>query len=270
MAKAKKKPKASAPSKRVAVAKAKPKNAKPIAATKKSVRAGKELKAKPSKPVKPAKAASEKKAAAPAKPAELRKPTLPGTLKLVPKTRAAAEPAREAAKPADPVPSGIFRLVPKPVEAAKAPAKTLRLVESEESSETGGAGTRAARNIKAALEKKESAKPAEAPPRQDPAELDKLLRSAIASKRLVRLTFNNVSRVVEPHDYGLRKGVAILFAYQLRHDTAQIAPEAVEGWRWFNVTKIADLTVLKEGFSGSRGEQHPRHNEWDTVFARVG
>src|SRR5687768_16339426 len=149
MAKAKKKPKPSAPPKRAAFAKAKPKSTKPIAAAKKSARAGKGAKVKPSKPVK---AASEKKVAAPARPVELRKPTLPGTLKLVPKAREASVPAREAADPADPVPSGIFRLVPKPVEASKAPAKTLRLVESDESSQTADAGSRAVKTIKAAPE----------------------------------------------------------------------------------------------------------------------
>jgi hypothetical protein len=107
------------------------------------------------------------------------------------------------------------------------------------------------------------------PPKQDPAVIDRLLRSAIAGKHLVRLTFNNASRVVEPHDYGVRKGVTILLAYQLRQASAQITPEAVEGWRWFDVSKISELSVTKESFPGSRGAAHTRHSEWDTVHARV-
>jgi hypothetical protein len=112
-------------------------------------------------------------------------------------------------------------------------------------------------------------RPPEPPPRPDPKLIDRMLRTAIADKRLVRLTYNKVSRIVEPHDYGVRKGVTILLAYQPRLAGAHVAPEAVEGWRWFNFEKITELAVLKENFAGGRGAQPVQHDAWDTLHARV-
>jgi hypothetical protein len=62
----------------------------------------------------------------------------------------------------------------------------------------------------------------------------------------------------------------MLLAYQPRLAGAHVAPEAVEGWRWFNLDKITELAVLKDNFPGSRGAQHSQHSTWDTVHARVG
>jgi hypothetical protein len=44
--------------------------------------------------------------------------------------------------------------------------------------------------------------------------LDRLLRVAIAEKRLVSFTLHGRSRIGEPHDYGVIKGVTTLFFYQ--------------------------------------------------------
>jgi hypothetical protein len=42
---------------------------------------------------------------------------------------------------------------------------------------------------------------------------DKELRQAIAGKRLIQLSYKGKLRVVEPHDYGIYKGVPRLFVY---------------------------------------------------------
>ena len=90
---------------------------------------------------------------------------------------------------------------------------------------------------------------------------DERLRFAITNKRLVKLSYNESLRVVEPHDYGVQKGRDRLLAYQL-----QTAP----GWRLFDVAKIEELAVLDTVFKGSRGASHQQHHSWDTVYARVG
>src|SRR5688500_7314734 len=119
MAKAKKKTKSATAPKRAAPAKAMARPSKPRAAQGKPTR--KDAKPKPSKIAKPVKA-PEKAIVAAAKPVEARKPARPGTLTLT----ARPSEAREAPSP---VPSGIFRLVPKPAQPAKpAGGRTLELV----------------------------------------------------------------------------------------------------------------------------------------------
>jgi hypothetical protein len=39
-----------------------------------------------------------------------------------------------------------------------------------------------------------------------PPRIDELLRNAIEQKRLIRFSYKNKPRIVEPHDYGVHKG----------------------------------------------------------------
>lgn len=90
--------------------------------------------------------------------------------------------------------------------------------------------------------------------------IDERLRFAITNKRLVKLSYKESPRVVEPHDYGVQKGTVRLLAFQL-----QTAP----GWRLFDIAKIEELAVLDAVFKGSRGASHQTHHVWDVVYARV-
>ena len=100
-----------------------------------------------------------------------------------------------------------------------------------------------------------------------PLPLDFQLRSAIATRRLVRLAYNGKRRVMEPHDYGVKDGVTRLLAYQLNVVTGS-SIEAASGWRLLDTAKISDLIVLEEGFAGSRNAGQ-RHQDWDILYARV-
>ena len=97
--------------------------------------------------------------------------------------------------------------------------------------------------------------------------LDTQLRFAIANRRLIRLTYEGVGRIAEPHDYGLREGAAKLLAYQRqkagRHD------QRVRGWRWLDLSKIHDCVVLEESFRGTRLTADQQHHHWDVLYARV-
>jgi hypothetical protein len=96
--------------------------------------------------------------------------------------------------------------------------------------------------------------------------LDERLRFAITNKRLVKLSYSGSVRVVEPHDYGVRKGVARLLGYQQK----SFGPKKSEqGWRLFDVAKIEEIAVLDTVFKGSRGASHQQHHVWDIVYARV-
>jgi hypothetical protein len=93
---------------------------------------------------------------------------------------------------------------------------------------------------------------------------DGLLRFAIANARLIRFSYTRVSRIAEPHDYGVQHGVARVLVYQRWSETTR-----VPGWRLLDVSKIDWLVVLDDTFKGSRGAAHHQHTRWDEVFARV-
>ena len=101
-----------------------------------------------------------------------------------------------------------------------------------------------------------------------PTTLDKQLRQAIATKRLIEIKYAGQVRIVEPHDYGTLNSIDRLLAYQRRKPGAANNVDA-SGWRLFDVSKIEACTVLEQTFHGSRAEAHRRHYAWEVVHARV-
>lgn len=101
------------------------------------------------------------------------------------------------------------------------------------------------------------------------ASFDEMIRSAISRKRLLRLRYTGRVREVEPHDYGMQKGVERLLVYQLR-GTPSTPGRSATGWRLLDLPKIEDCAVLTESFAGSRGHLHSRRLIWDVLYMRVG
>jgi hypothetical protein len=100
------------------------------------------------------------------------------------------------------------------------------------------------------------------------AEIDALLRRAIAEKRLVELVYNEKRRIVEPHDYGVQNGSIKLLGYQLSGASSGALPN----WRWFEVDLITDIRLLDRRFPGGRGRgpgSSGNHNQWDELFLGV-
>lgn len=75
-------------------------------------------------------------------------------------------------------------------------------------------------------------------------------------------------RLVEPHDYGVQKGTARLFVYQLRA-TPDRPGKGAEGWRMLDVPAIERCVVTEQTFKGSRGTPDHDHYKWDVLYARV-
>jgi predicted DNA-binding transcriptional regulator YafY len=96
-------------------------------------------------------------------------------------------------------------------------------------------------------------------------ELDHLLHSAIENKRLIRFSYKNKERIVEPHDYGIQKGIARLLSWQIGGQSSTRLP----GWRWFDVAGIQDFEVLDKSFAGNREAPTGQHHRWDKIFIRV-
>lgn len=101
-----------------------------------------------------------------------------------------------------------------------------------------------------------------------PPPVDARIRQAIAGKKLVEVRYKRHSRIVEPHDYGVHRGVEWLLVYQLRTTGDAAATDAI-GWRLFEVPKIESLEVLEATFNGSRQAAHHDHHKWDVLYARV-
>jgi hypothetical protein len=78
--------------------------------------------------------------------------------------------------------------------------------------------------------------------------VDKLLRTAIEQKRLIRLRYKNKDRIVEPHDYGIHKGTSKLFEYQVTGSSSGRLPS----WRWLETDSISDVQLLEQTFPGGR------------------
>jgi predicted DNA-binding transcriptional regulator YafY len=94
--------------------------------------------------------------------------------------------------------------------------------------------------------------------------LHKPLYSAIENKRLVRFKYQNKERIVEPHDYGIDKGVARLLAWQIGGRSNGSLPD----WRKFDVGKMEEFEVLDRTFLGNRNVSG-KHHQWEKIFIRV-
>jgi predicted DNA-binding transcriptional regulator YafY len=94
--------------------------------------------------------------------------------------------------------------------------------------------------------------------------LHQLLYDAIQNKRLIRFRYKNKERIVEPHDYGIKKGITRLLSWQVGGQSSGRLP----GWRWFDVAGMQDFEVLERSFSGNR-EVSREHHQWDRIFIRV-
>lgn len=95
--------------------------------------------------------------------------------------------------------------------------------------------------------------------------MNPLLCKAISEARLVRLSYQNRERILEPHDYGIHKGVAKLLGYQIAGSSRHKLPD----WRWMEEDLISDIQLLDQNFPGGRPTPTGKHHEWDELFIRV-
>ena len=94
-----------------------------------------------------------------------------------------------------------------------------------------------------------------------------VILKAINEIRLLRFVFGGKERIVEPHDYGIHKGLIRLFSYQVG---GKSTTGPLPAWRLMEVAKMSEVEMLDQTFPGSRGESSQQHRQWDQLFARVG
>ena len=89
--------------------------------------------------------------------------------------------------------------------------------------------------------------------------------AAIEQKRLLRFRYKNRERIVEPHDYGVHKGIIKLFGYQVGGSSSEELPN----WRWAEQDLISEIQLLDRKFPGGRPTKTGKHHKWDKLFIRV-
>jgi predicted nucleic acid-binding protein len=105
-----------------------------------------------------------------------------------------------------------------------------------------------------------------APQPQVAAQVDKLLRRAIARKQLVSLVYDGLRRVGEPHDYAVKNGKVQLNFFQTG---GQSKSGKLRSWRTLDADQISDVEVLDRPFTGTRETPTGSHRKWDEVLASV-
>ena len=80
---------------------------------------------------------------------------------------------------------------------------------------------------------------------------------AIADKRLIEFVYRiGEIRIVEPHDYGVRRGVERLLGFQISGESRSGTPY---GWKEFDVDAFRQLRVLERRFAGTRADKGQHH-----------
>src|SRR5262249_36324114 len=95
--------------------------------------------------------------------------------------------------------------------------------------------------------------------------INPIIWTAIEQKRLLRFRYKSRERIVEPHYYGIHKGMIKLFGYQVAGSSSQTLPN----WRWAEQGLISDLQLLDQTFPGGRPTKSGKHQKWDKLFIRV-
>jgi len=95
--------------------------------------------------------------------------------------------------------------------------------------------------------------------------MNPLIGAAIEQKRLLRFFYRNRERIVEPHDYGIHKGLVKLFGFQVGGSSSAPLPN----WRWAEQYLISDLEILDRTFPGGRPTKSGKRQKWDKLFIRV-
>jgi len=95
--------------------------------------------------------------------------------------------------------------------------------------------------------------------------INPILWKAIDERRLIRLTYKARERVVEPHDYGVHRGIVKLLGYQVGGSSSHKIP----AWRWMEESLISGIELLNRRFPGGRPTPSGKHHQWDKILIRV-
>src|SRR5215813_3602685 len=98
------------------------------------------------------------------------------------------------------------------------------------------------------------------------AEVDRLIRTAIAHRRLIRFQLAGLPRIAEPHDYGEMNGTFRLFVFQVGGKSRS---GRLPDWRLVTLDDASGFELLERTFPGPRPAPSGKHQKWSKLFASV-
>ena len=98
-------------------------------------------------------------------------------------------------------------------------------------------------------------------------DLGEQLVRAILDHRVIRLRYQGLDRVVEPHLLGIHEaGEPMLIGYQTAGPSRS---GDIPGWRTFITTSIEDVELTDERFTMPRSDMNVRSQSMTEIFARA-
>jgi len=92
-----------------------------------------------------------------------------------------------------------------------------------------------------------------------------LIWTAVEQMRMIRLTYHDKERILEPHDHGVLNGSVQLLGFQ----TAGASSRPLPNWLLMKTDEVVDLELLEQTFPGGRSTATGNHIRWDILFIRV-
>ncbi len=94
-----------------------------------------------------------------------------------------------------------------------------------------------------------------------------LICNAIETKHLLRFTYENHTRIVEPFCHGFSTTSRdVLRAYWVgSYSESEHEPP----WRLYTVSEMSDIEMLKDTFSGDRPGYEPNDSHMTTIYCRI-
>ena len=95
--------------------------------------------------------------------------------------------------------------------------------------------------------------------------LQKIIK-AIQNRKLLALTYNGITRTVEPHTVGVStRGNDVLSCFQIQGGHIKPGHE----WDLLTISKITNLNVLEDSFSGTRKGYRRSDSRMTTIYAEL-
>lgn len=95
-----------------------------------------------------------------------------------------------------------------------------------------------------------------------------IICEAIDKKRLLQFSYDELTRIVEPHLFGRKTttGNDVLSGFLVGGYTES---DNKPYWRYFTVENMESVVMLDETFMGSREDYNPNDNSMDVIYCRL-
>jgi hypothetical protein len=97
--------------------------------------------------------------------------------------------------------------------------------------------------------------------------MNDIICEAIKTKRLLQFSYDDLTRIVEPHLLGRKtSGKDALSAYLIEGYTES---DRAPYWRSYSVEKIEFPVMLDENFTGAREDYNPNDKTMEEIYCRL-